>query len=57
MDSTEIRKILVSKQGNYEEDLKLIGGKNSADLTKEEVFDWMRLKAKWELVTELLGQI
>ena len=54
---TEIRRILVKHQGELEEQLKTIGGKNAKDLTKEEVFAWMKWKAQWELIADLFSEI
>jgi len=57
MDIEGMKKILISKQGELEEDLRVMGGKKAEDLSKEEVFSWMKWKAQWELVTELISKI
>ena len=57
MDRDEIRKMLVGKQGDLEEDLKIMGGKKPEDMSKEMVFEWMKWKAQWETITEILERI
>ena len=57
MDRDEIRKMLVGKQGDLEEDLKVMGGKKPEDMSKEMVFEWMKWKAQWETITEILERI
>ncbi len=57
MERDDIRKMLVSKQGDLEEDLKLMGGKKAEDMSKEMVFQWMKWKAQWETVDDILKRI
>ena len=57
MERDDIRKMLLSKQGDLEEDLKLMGGKKSEDMSKEMVFEWMKWKAQWETITDILERI
>jgi hypothetical protein len=57
VDSVELKKLLTKRQGELEESLKQYGGKKTEDLTKEDVFAWMKWKAQWELVTELIATV
>jgi len=57
MDIVGIKKEMIKKQGELEEDLRVMGGKKAEELSKEMVFSWMKWKAQWELVTELISKI
>jgi len=56
MDHISLGKLLTKKQGDIEEKLKHYGGMKTIDLTKEDVFAYMKYKAEWELITELLDE-
>ena len=54
---TKVRRVLTEHQGELEENLKTIGGKNAKDLTKEEVFAWMKWKAQWEIIADIMAEL
>ena len=53
----EAKRIITKHQGEIEENLKVYSGKKAADLSKEDVFAYMKYKAQWEILSEIAGEI
>ena len=53
----EVKKILTKHQGELEENLKVYSGKKAADLSKEDVFAYMKYKAQWEILADIAGEL
>ena len=53
----ETKKIIVKHQGELEENLKVYSGKKAVDLSKEDVFAYMKYKAQWEILATIAEEL
>jgi len=53
----EVKKVLTKHQGELEENLKVYSGKKAADLSKEDVFAYMKYKAQWEILADIVVEL
>ncbi len=57
MVDSEVKRIIVKHQGELEENLKVYSGKKAVDLSKEDVFAYMKYKAQWEILAQIAGEL